>query len=159
MEDKKPLKRHEALKPLSRQHHSGLLFSWKLRKGFTENISIERLKEYTNWFFTNEIKPHFKLEEDHIFPILDKKHPLIVRALKEHRRLERLFHDCENVQNSLSLLEKELEAHIRFEERILFNEIQKVATKQEMEEITKIHLDSNSDKDYQDPFWEKSNMK
>jgi iron-sulfur cluster repair protein YtfE (RIC family) len=156
MENKKPLKRHEALKPLSRQHHFGLLFSWKLRKGFAENISIDRLKAYTNWFFINEIEPHFKLEEDYIFPILDAGHPFIVRVLKEHRRLERLFHDQENIQNSLSLLEEDLEAHIRFEERVLFTEIQKVATKEELEEIKKIHFDSGSKEDYPDPFWEKS---
>lgn len=155
MENKKPLKRHEALKPLSRQHHSGLLFSWKLRKGFTENISTERLKAYANWFFIHEIKPHFKLEEDYIFPILDTKNPLIVRALKEHRRLERLFYEHENIQNSLSLLEEELEAHIRFEERILFNEIQKIATKEELEKINKIHPDTDSEKIYEDSFWEK----
>ncbi len=85
MENKKPLKRHAALKPLSRQHHSGLLFSWKLRKGFSENISIDRLKEYANWFFIHEIQPHFRLEEEHIFTVLDSNHPLIIRALKEHQ--------------------------------------------------------------------------
>ena len=103
MEKKKPLKRHEALKPLSRQHHFGLLFSWKIRKGFEENISIDRLKTYANWFFENEIEPHFKLEENYIFPILDGKNPLIVRALKEHRRIERLFHSQQNLQNSLRI--------------------------------------------------------
>jgi hemerythrin-like domain-containing protein len=96
------------------------------------------------------------LEEDYIFPILDAGHPFIVRVLKEHRRLERLFHDQENIQNSLSLLEEDLEAHIRFEERVLFTEIQKVATKEELEEIKKIHFDSGSKEDYPDPFWEKS---
>ncbi len=156
MDNLKPLKRHEALKPLSRQHHFGLLFSWKLRKGFAENISIDRLKAYTNWFFIQEIEPHFKLEEDHVFPILDARHPLIVRALKEHRRIEQLFHDQDNTQNSLSLLEAELEAHIRFEERILFAEIQQVATKVELEKIEKIHFDTVSKEDYPDPFWEKS---
>ncbi|WP_034923784.1 hemerythrin domain-containing protein [Gillisia sp. CAL575] len=156
MEKKKPLKRHEALKPLSRQHHFGLLFSWKIRKGFEENISIDRLKTYANWFFENEIEPHFKLEENYIFPILDGKNPLIVRALKEHRRIERLFHSQQNLQNSLSLLEEELEAHIRFEERILFNEIQKIATTEELKEIEKIHIDAGSKEDYLDPFWEKA---
>ena len=124
MENKKPLKRHRALKPLSRQHHFGLLFSWKLRKGFAEDISTDRLKAYANWFFIQEIRPHFKLEEDHIFPIMDPEHPLILRALKEHHRIEQLFNDEEDPKRSLALLEKELVAHIRFEERILFMEIQ-----------------------------------
>jgi iron-sulfur cluster repair protein YtfE (RIC family) len=156
MDNKKPLKRHEALKPLSRQHHFGLLFSWKIRKGFTENISIDRLKGYANWFFIHEIKPHFKLEEDHIFPILDASHPLIIRALKEHRHIENLFNDHDDLKNSLSLLEAKLEAHIRFEERVLFPEIQQIATKEELEKIEKIHFDSGFKEDYPDPFWKKS---
>lgn len=155
MDNKKPLKRHEALKPLSRQHHFGLLFSWKLRKGFRENIAIDRLKDYADWFFTQEIEPHFKLEENHVFPVLGNKHPLITRALKEHRRIERLFHDQENLQKSLNLLEEELESHIRFEERILFTEIQKVATKEEFKKIEEIHIETVSKEDYSDPFWEK----
>ena len=154
MENKKPLKRHAALKPLSRQHHSGLLFSWKLRKGFSENISIDRLKEFANWFFINEIQPHFRLEEEHIFTVLDSNHPLILRVLKEHRRLESLFLDVENPEESLKLLEKELEAHIRFEERILFTEIQEVATPERLIEIEKIHLNINSSEKYSDPYWE-----
>lgn len=159
MENKKPLKRHQALKPLSRQHHFGLLFSWKIRKGLNENISTNRLKAYVNWFFKHEIEPHFKLEEDHIFRILDVQHPLIVRALKEHRQIEKLFHDKNEPQNSLRLLEAKLEAHIRFEERVLFTEIQEVATKEELEKIEKIHFDKDDKDDkenYPDPFWEKN---
>lgn len=156
MEANKPLKRHEALKFLSRQHHLGLLFSWKLRKGFANNISLERIKAYSNWFFINEIEPHFKLEEEHIFTILDTKHPFITRALKEHRRIKGLFNDEENIKNSLSLLEEELEAHIRFEERVLFPEIQKVATEEEFREIEKIHTTTDAKEDYADSFWEKN---
>lgn len=153
MEKKKPIKRHAALKPLSRQHHSGLLFSWKLRKGFSENIDIDRIKEYANWFFKHEIQPHFKLEEEYIFSVLDSKHPLKLRALKEHRRLERLFLDDKNPKNTLSLLEEELEAHIRFEERVLFAEIQEVATNDILEKIENVHLEINSTEEYPDPFW------
>lgn len=153
MENNKPIKRHQALIPLSRQHHFGLLFSWKLRKGFAEEIAIDRLKAYANWFFIQEIKPHFKLEEDHIFPILDPTHPLILRALKEHHRIAQLFHDEEDPKRSLSLLEKELVAHIRFEERILFTEIERKATKEELEKIEEIHTDSDSKEEYADPFW------
>ncbi|TVZ27536.1 hemerythrin HHE cation binding domain-containing protein [Gillisia sp. Hel_I_86] len=156
MDNKKPIKRHEALKPLSRQHHFGLLFSWKIRKGFAENISVDRLKIYADWFFLQEIKPHFKLEEDYIFPILGAEHPLIERALKEHRHIERLFRDREDPQNSLSLLEEELEAHIRFEERVLFTEIQEMATKEELTKIDEIHFDAGSKEEYADPFWEQN---
>jgi len=150
----KPIKRHEALKPLSRQHHFGLLFSWKIRKGFAKNIEIKRMQAYADWFFKTEIKPHFKAEENHIFPILEKENEMVKRALKEHRRIKRLFNDTEDSKKSLSLLEEELQAHIRFEERILFNEIQKIATAAQLEIIEKLHIEDTSKSEYSDPFWD-----
>lgn len=154
MEKKKPIKRHQALIPLSRQHHFGLLFSWKLRKGFSKNIAIERMGEYAKWFYEHEIKPHFKDEEKYLFPILEADNELIERALKEHRRIRRLFNDTKNPERSLHQLEEELDAHIRFEERILFNEIQKVATVQQLEKVEEIHNLLAKPPEYPDPFWE-----
>lgn len=154
MEKKKPIKRHIALQPLSRQHHFGLLFSWKLRKGFHKNIDIERLQTYAKWFYEQEIKPHFSDEEKYLFPILEKDNELVERALKEHRRIKRLFNDTKDPERSLHRLEEELDAHIRFEERILFNEIQKVATETQLQKIEEIHSDLDKTPDYHDPFWE-----
>lgn len=154
MEVNKPIKRHKALQPLSRQHHFGFLFSWKLRKGFSKEIAPERMMKYASWFYTNEIKSHFSDEEKYLFPILDPSNELIERALKEHRRLKRLFLDTKNPERSLHRLEEELDAHIRFEERILFNEIQKVATLEQLEKIEEIHSELDKTPDYEDPFWD-----
>lgn len=154
MEKKKPIKRHEALKPLSRQHHFGLLFSWKLRKGFHKNIELERMQKFAKWFYEHEIKPHFSDEEKYLFPILEEDNELIERALKEHRRIKRLFNDTKNPEKSLHRLEEELDAHIRFEERVLFNEIQKVATEAQLEKIEQIHAEMEKTPEYPDPFWE-----
>ncbi|MCB0464275.1 MAG: hemerythrin domain-containing protein [Aequorivita sp.] len=154
MEKKKPIKRHQALQPLSRQHHFGLLFSWKLRKGFNKNVEIERMQEYARWFYEHEIKPHFRDEEKYLFPILEAENELVERALKEHRRIKRLFNDTKNPEKSLHRLEEELDAHIRFEERVLFNEIQNVATEMQLEKIEDIHNVFEKSPDYHDPFWE-----
>ena len=154
MKRKNPIKRHEALKPLSRQHHFGLLFSWKLRKGFSKKIEVERLQKYAEWFFKEEIQPHFEAEEKYVFPVLGNENELVLRALKDHRRITRLFTDVENPAKSLSLLEEELETHIRFEERILFNEIQKEATSEQLQKIVEIHEGMLPTPDYPDPFWE-----
>ena len=153
MKKPRPIKRHDALKPLSRQHHFGLLFSWKIRKGFAKDIEIKRMQKYADWFYKTEIMPHFNAEEKHIFTILDNENEMIKRALKEHQRIKRLFKDTKDPKNSLSLLEKELQAHIRFEERILFNEIQKVATPAQLETIEKLHIDDTPKPEYNDPFW------
>lgn len=154
METKKPIKRHIALQPLSRQHHFGLLFGWKIRKGFNKNIEPERMMKFATWFYKMEIKPHFSDEEKYLFPILEPGNELIERALKEHRRIKRLFLDTENPERSLHRLEEELDAHIRFEERILFNEIQKVATPEQLQKIEEIHTDLEPTPEYADPFWE-----
>lgn len=154
METKKqPIKRHPVLQPFSRQHHFGLLFSWKLRKGLSKNIEMDRLLAFSKWFFENEIEPHFADEEKYLFPILPKGNELVERALKEHRRIKRLFADESDPERSLHRLEEELDAHIRFEERVLFNEIQMVATKEELDKIEQLHKKIKY-KDYHDPFWE-----
>lgn len=153
MKASKPIKRHQALQPLSRQHHFGLLFSWKIRKGLNEQISLERLKAYRDWFFEKEILAHFETEEKHIFPILGNENALVKRALNEHIRIKELFKAEIDLENSLKTLEKELQAHIRFEERILFNKIEEVANPEDLETIKKIHFHDNLQEDYHDPFW------
>jgi iron-sulfur cluster repair protein YtfE (RIC family) len=112
------------------------------------------MQKYAKWFYEHEIKPHFKDEEKYLFPILEDDNELVERALKEHRRLKRLFNDTKNPEKSLNNLEEELDAHIRFEERILFNEIQKVATEAQLEKIEEIHNGIEKSPDYHDPFWE-----
>ncbi len=151
---KKPIKRHIALQPLSRQHHFGLLFSWKIRKGFNKNIDPERMMKYAAWFYKNEIKPHFSDEEKYLFPIMEPGNELVERALKEHRRIKRLFMDTKDPERTLHRLEEELDAHIRFEERTLFNEIQKVATEEQLKKVEEIHEEPAEVKEYTDPFWE-----
>lgn len=150
---RKPLKRHKALQPLSRDHHHGLLLSWKIRTGFSKNIEAKRIKAYADWFFKNHLIPHFELEEAHIFPLLSADHDLVKRALAEHRRLKRLFSDKEDVKKTLHKIEEELEQHIRFEERILFPEIQKVATEDELALIENIHKDHGFVDNLDDEFW------
>jgi hemerythrin-like domain-containing protein len=149
----KPQKRHKALQPLSKEHHHGLLLSWKIRSGFSKNIEPERIRIYADWFFINHLIPHFKIEETHIFPILESNHELIKRALADHRRIKRLFAKKEDDAKTLSKIEEELEQHIRFEERILFPEIQKEATEEQFLQIEKIHQPQSFEDKLDDEFW------
>lgn len=149
----KPLKRHKALQPLSREHHHGLLLSWKIRTGFNKNIEPERIRAYANWFFENHLIPHFEIEETHVFPILGPDHELIKRALAEHKRINHLFIETENDIKTLCKIEEELEQHIRFEERILFPEIQKVATEAQLLQIEKTHQSNGFEDHLVDVFW------
>ncbi|WP_179318956.1 hemerythrin domain-containing protein [Winogradskyella helgolandensis] len=149
----KPQKRHKALQPLSREHHHGLLLSWKIRAGFSKEIDPKRIRAYAHWFFENHLIPHFELEEIHIFSILEPENELVKRGLAEHRRLKRLFTDYDDDVKILSKIEEELEQHIRFEERILFPEIQKVATEAQLRHIELIHQPEKFIDNESDVFW------
>lgn len=149
----KPLKRHKSLQPLSREHHHGLLLSWKIRSGFSKNIETARIKIYADWFFKTYLLPHFNLEEKYIFPLLDDDNEFVKRALAEHRRLKRLFNDDTDALKSLSKIEEELEQHIRFEERVLFPEVQKSATEDQLEHIAEIHHEEGFVDKLDDEFW------
>lgn len=148
-----PQKRIKALQPLSRDHHHGLLLCWKIRTGLKKNVASERIKKYINWFWKIHLKPHFKLEEQYVFPVLGNKNELVKKALSDHRRLKRLFENENDEYKYICLIEEELEAHIRFEERILFNEIQKVVTKEQLKQIEEFHTENHFNDNLADEFW------
>lgn len=151
--EKKPIKRDKNIQPLSRDHHHTLLLCWKIRKGFSKGVSPARIKNYSDWFYEYHVLPHFELEENHLFPVLGEENELVKRALAEHRRLRRLFEDKENIVKSLNLIEEELELHVRFEERELFNAIQKEATAEQLVKVAEVHSDARFEENSVDEFW------
>lgn len=148
-----PLKRHEILQPISREHHHGLLLSWKIRAGIKKEVAPARIKKYLNWFYTEHLLPHFEIEEKYIFPILGNEHELIQKAIAEHRSLTRLFETETDLIHNILLIEEELESHIRFEERVLFTEIQEVATAEQLERIKMHHTEEQFVDNVEDAFW------
>ena len=149
-----PIKRNDALKPLSRDHHHGLLLCWKIRQGIKLNIESGRIKTYLDWFWMSYLKPHFEVEEQNVFPVLGNENELVKQALAEHRRLKRLFENGDDLPKTISLIEEELEKHIRFEERVLFNEIQSVASSEQLIQIEIDFSDKIFYENLSDPFWE-----
>jgi len=148
-----PIKRVEELQDLSRDHHQGLLLSWKIRTGFKKEVDPNRIMKYVKWFFQNHLIEHFEIEEEKVFPILGKNHELIKRAISEHRKLKRLIVGTHDLELRLNSIEEQLEKHIRFEERQLFNEVQQVATKVELVQIRKAHSEDKFIDNLKDPFW------
>lgn len=134
-----PLERHALLRPLSREHHDGLLFCWRIRQGLSNGTDPAELKRSGIAFHDHQLLPHFAIEEETLFPILGAGDPDVVRAVAEHRRLTRLFCRTEDPLQELSCIESELAAHIRFEERVLFPRIQAVATEEQLERIERSH--------------------
>ena len=152
-----PINRSPELQGISREHHDGLLLSWKIRVGTAKGVAPTRIRRYCRKFLKEHLKPHFTIEEDVLFPILGNDHPAVRRAMAEHRRLQRLINGRSDVVVALSLIEEELEAHIRFEERQLFNHIQEVATPEELAEIERAHSSlpqRSKEGRAEDVFWE-----
>ncbi|MEZ4971070.1 MAG: hemerythrin domain-containing protein [Flavobacteriaceae bacterium] len=150
----KPIKRHKAIQPLSREHHQGLLLSWKIRTGLSKGVSTDRIKTYADWFYKTYLTPHFEEEEKHLFPILGNDNILVKKAVAQHRRLDRLFRNTSELKKALNHIEEELEQHIRFEERVLFNEIQKMATEQQLQMLLEHHKETHFLESTTDRFWE-----
>jgi iron-sulfur cluster repair protein YtfE (RIC family) len=152
-----PIKRNSALLPLSHDHHQALLVSWKIRTGLRKAIEPQRIKKFCDFFYKSHLARHFKLEEEYIFPILGAGHELIAKALADHHKLSELFTQTQDDVNTLTRIEKELEEHIRFEERILFDEIQKIATEEQLNLAAAVHPGGKEDIEHivswENEFW------
>lgn len=148
-----PIKRNEYLKPISREHHHSLLLCWKIKMGFRKGIDPVRIKSYVTWFYNNHILEHFDIEERYIFPILGNDHMLVQKALSDHKRLIQLFETVTDLEENLKTIEIELDDHIRFEERVLFNEVQDVATAEQLELISIHHTEEKFFDNEKDAFW------
>lgn len=89
-----------------------------------------------------------------MFPLFSDDNKLKKKAIADHRRLERLFNDNEDIKRALSLIEEELDAHIRFEERNMFNHIQEIATEGQLQQIERFHKEIKETQEWKDKFWE-----
>lgn len=148
-----PLKRNEFLKPISREHHHGLLLCFKIRTGIKKQITAERINKYANWFYQNHLIPHFSIEEEILFPILGNENELVVKAIEEHRTIDRLFKNQESTIQNLNAIADAIENHIRFEERILFTALQDIATENQLQQIELHHTESKFIENTEDVFW------
>jgi hemerythrin-like domain-containing protein len=158
-EKTKPIKRHEALLQFSREHHFGLLLGWKIKQGIRKNIDAERITDYTIFFFNEDLKNHFAEEEKTLFPKVSKDDALRVQAENQHTEIYALIEKLQTKNADYNLLSEfadKLEAHIRFEERTLFNHIQSKLSDEELAEVLHQHHHAacNIDDKWSDHFWE-----
>lgn len=124
------MKRHEALAPLSREHHGALILAQLIKsnapayKGLPTETK-EKVK-YAAGFYKNDLIFHFKKEEavlekvKHINEAVEK---LSDEIIAEHAELKNRFLSLDASTDKATALDELghlLEAHIRKEERILF---------------------------------------
>jgi len=160
MKDHAPIKRHQALISFSKDHHFGLLLVWKIRQGLHTVISNERISNYVLFFFKEDLERHFEEEEQLLFCKLSVDDVLRKQAEAEHQSIYNLVAAIGEKKGDTTLLNQladELEKHIRFEERELFNHLQNNIAAEELEAIAG-RFSNNSraiDNNWEDLFWEK----
>lgn len=127
------------LERLSFEHKISLEFCFDLRKEIARKKNPKKLKEGILQHYSDVLKPHFELEEKFVFPILGEGHPAVKQAITEHRRISAL---CTMNASSLLLAEQfvaELDQHIRFEEKVIFDFVKNFATKEQLQRIAEMH--------------------
>lgn len=150
----KPARRHKVFQEFKREHRLLLLISLRIRKGLREGVDIKRVKEYADWAFKTYVKPQFEGEEKVLFPLVPEDDKDRKRSVSEHRRLERLFNDSKDPRRALSLIEEELDVHVRTEARKLFKHIEEMASEEQLLEIYRRHREIRERKEWKDKFWE-----
>jgi iron-sulfur cluster repair protein YtfE (RIC family) len=159
MKNQTPIKRHPAIVSFSKDHHFGLLLVWKIRQGLEKAVDAERISNYILFFFKEDLEAHFKEEEQLLFSRLPVDDSLRKQAESDHRSIYTLVAAIERKKDDLVLLRRlanELEKHIRFEERELFNHLQKNINLSDLEKIAKRFSNSSKivDEKWNDVFWE-----
>jgi hemerythrin-like domain-containing protein len=154
-DETKPIKRSEQLSPLSREHHDGLLFIWKIRQGVRYGIDVDRIAPFVKWFWQSHLQSHFKKEEDLLPAVLPATTPLMQQMFAEHASIKNYIDKTdENVDYGfLENLANLVNDHIRFEERQLFNEIEKAATADQLQHLATQLQDEENGADWKDEFW------
>ena len=129
------MKRHEALIPLTHDHHHALAEVRKLRMAAegAEADRKERSRRFLD-FFRDDTLTHFREEEERVFPLVvefPEARANLARVMLEHlqihaavSRLEgELGHGTSSAKAMLGVAGL-LESHVRFEEKTLFPQIE-----------------------------------
>lgn len=123
------MKRNPALQPLSREHHAALVLAKaceRAAKSGNEEM-IQKTCQRAIQAFSDELEPHFQIEEQSFLPLLHRSEtqPLAERTWADHQQLRALLDGLwQNNAEALDHFGKCLSAHVRFEERELFPEIE-----------------------------------
>ncbi len=125
--------RHPSLIPLSHDHHHGLALALRCRKqalGQLKPMGAQGLKiraEEFREFFDKQLIPHFRAEEEVLFPLMRRAVPgsatLLDELLRDHEKFRQAmprFEAGTGLSKLIFDLGDLLESHIRREERELF---------------------------------------
>lgn len=119
------MKRHQQLQELSREHHNALKLALHAKRAALsgDHAQISASASACVDAFGLELNPHFVAEETALLPALLKEgeQDLVRRTLSEHEAMRALVRQLAQPSATILLDFAELlTAHVRFEERELF---------------------------------------
>lgn len=146
------MKRHDALIKLSREHHTGLILSQLIKKSSPAYVGLPSDEEgkriYTLNAYDNELREHFRKEEEILIPLISGKHEGVDRitteVVRQHRQIENLIDQLRSPGETELILDELgnlLGDHIRLEEREWFEKIQRLFSDEELGKIVKAFED------------------
>lgn len=151
----RPLKRHIALRSLSREHHEALLFVWKIRDGVRKAISLVRIARFCSWYWDTHLQAHMAQEEACFRKVLTPESQLMNNMIEDHAaikvKLEQVIEDPS--YDVIKRLAEIIYYHVRFEERFLFPAIERVASDNQLTEIQAQLGDEEKKYEWRDAFW------
>jgi hemerythrin-like domain-containing protein len=131
--------RDASLIPLSHQHHNALALCVLSRRALAADSSpanIARVAQRVIDRFEIELVNHFSIEEEVLFPACARL-PIIAELVAEHRAMEAMVETLRTAP-SAGLLERffvQLSEHVRREERDFFEEVQRVLSRETLDEL------------------------
>ena len=130
------MKRSDALAPLSRDHHKALFVALQLRRAEAETVA--EAAERFEAFLADQGRLHFSIEEALLLPALPASDPEwgrgCARVLADHERLRAGVPDGADVE-SVRAMGELLADHVRFEERELFEILERRLDPAELERL------------------------
>ena len=154
--ENKPIKRSKELTPLSREHHDGLLFTWKIRQGIKKDIHPKRIATFCNWFWKQHLQEHTHKEEILLTEILSPEHPMMQKMMTEHEAIKEHIAALQDYASYKTLLRLAdiVDYHIRFEERQLFQYIEQIATSEQLQHLAEeMEMPHSFSLPWLDEFW------
>lgn len=141
------MKRHPALRDLSSDHHQSLVQAHRLQKADAANETALRvLADEFCAFFREHANPHFREEEEALLPFFarygDVNQEPIRQMQREHILIRRdvalLLSASTRDAAALRALGKQLENHVRLEERAVFPLIEEALSEAALDELPRV---------------------
>ena len=144
------MKRYESLVPLSRDHHFGLIMAQQLILGRATNPRADwptdRAQQVPRLlaFFASDLRPHFEIEEAHVFPAAGRDLAdggrQVQALLADHDAMRAMIRGFEadpvsELDERLPAFGHVLKAHIHKEERQLFEQMQAACEPAELDAL------------------------